>query len=84
MFYAAWRCALKKDWEQPLLVSLTRGDPAEALLSACKILVNNTGPKSTHSGCHQAPTMLCEERARNTRIASGTPVCTECSEQLPS
>lgn len=75
---------MKRNWEQPLLVSLTRGDPAEALLSACKILVNTTGPQSNRQGCHQAPTMLCEERSRNTRIASGTPVCNECSEPSPS
>ena len=75
---------MKRKWTSPLLVSLTRGGPGEAVLSACKVLVSTGQPISSHGGCHQAPTTLCEERARTTRIASGTPICMECSDVVSS
>ena len=72
---------MKRHWEKPLLVSLTRGGPGEAILSACKTLVASGAPVNSYQGCRLAPTTLCEERARTTRVANGTFVCMDCSDQ---
>jgi hypothetical protein len=74
---------MKRQWETPLLVSLTRGGPGEAILSACKTGVDQ-GAFNNDQSCHQAPNLLCEERARTTRVASGVVACMECSDLAQS
>jgi hypothetical protein len=74
---------MKRKWETPMLVSLTRGGPGEAILSACKTS-KGQGAFDNENGCFAAPSALCEERARATRISSGVVVCMECSDMAQS
>ena len=75
---------MKNQWKTPRLLSLVKGGPGEAILSACKVSGNFGGPISAQQTCRMAPNTLCEERARRTRVANGIFVCMDCSDQVAS
>lgn len=40
---------MRKEWEKPQLVVLTRGKPEEAVLGACKVAIPSPGPGSDNA-----------------------------------
>jgi len=43
---------IKKKWEKPKLIILTRGEPEERLLGLCKSHAPGGGPAGDEYGCH--------------------------------
>jgi len=50
---------MKKAWEKPELVVLTRGNPEEAVLSACKSILSGVNPGSDDNRCVKMDCELC-------------------------
>jgi len=47
-------------WKKPELVIMTRSNPEEGVLSACKIMVQGSaGPGSLNNLCMEIPTVAC-------------------------
>ena len=48
---------MKKVWQKPILLVLTRSKPEESVLNACKSSTTWTSPQTTVGYCTQVPNM---------------------------